>query len=146
MSPPQFFDFHTTKLEQTLVLPSSVASMMLHRDSGLLAVVCDDMRVRIVDIETKKVVRDLGGFRGRVLDIVYSNFTAFKSSFTSNERFQLTGFLSRLSMVSRKLLGFNNSDFRSPVWVPYRRFPDLKCCHQYRFLTHKRLSCDRSCG
>lgn len=67
---PQFFDFHTTKLEHTLVLPSTAVSILLHRDSGLLAVVCDDMVVRIVDIETRRIVRELGGFRGRVLDIV----------------------------------------------------------------------------
>jgi U3 small nucleolar RNA-associated protein 21 len=52
------------------VLPSTAVSILLHRDSGLLAVVCDDMVVRIVDIETRRVVRELGGFRGRVLDIV----------------------------------------------------------------------------
>lgn len=45
--------------------------MVLQRDNGLLAVVCDDMVVRLVDIETKTVVREFGGFRGRVLDIVW---------------------------------------------------------------------------
>jgi U3 small nucleolar RNA-associated protein 21 len=69
---PQFFDFHSTKLEHTLVLPSTAVSILLHRDSGLLAAVCDDMVVRIVDIETRRIVRELGGFRGRVLDIVGS--------------------------------------------------------------------------
>lgn len=44
--------------------------MILHRDSGLLAVVCDDMSVRLIDIETHKVVRELTGFHGRILDIV----------------------------------------------------------------------------
>lgn len=67
-----FFDFQTTKLEHTLILPSTAVSILLHRDSGLLAVVCDDMVVRVVDIETRKVVRELGGFRGRVLDITFS--------------------------------------------------------------------------
>ncbi|KAJ6597057.1 Utp21 specific WD40 associated putative domain-containing protein [Mycena vulgaris] len=67
-----FFDFHTTKLEHTLTLPSTAVSILLHRDSGLLAVVCDDMVVRVVDIETRRVVRELGGFRGRVLDITFS--------------------------------------------------------------------------
>ncbi|KAJ7510043.1 Utp21 specific WD40 associated putative domain-containing protein [Mycena galericulata] len=67
-----FFDFHTTKLEHTLTLPSTAVSILLHRDSGLLAVVCDDMVVRIVDVETRRVVRELGGFRGRVLDITFS--------------------------------------------------------------------------
>lgn len=66
----QFFDFHTAELEHTLVLPSAAVSITLHRDSGLLAVICDDLIVRIVDIETRRVVRELGGFRGRVLDVV----------------------------------------------------------------------------
>ncbi|KAF7304957.1 WD-REPEATS-REGION domain-containing protein [Mycena kentingensis (nom. inval.)] len=67
-----FFDFHTTKLERTLTLPSKVVSILLHRDNGLLAIICDDMIVRLVDIETRRVVRELGGFRGRVLDITFS--------------------------------------------------------------------------
>lgn len=32
------------------------------------------MVVRIIDIETKRVVRELGGFRGRILDIVSGFF------------------------------------------------------------------------
>ncbi|PFH51760.1 hypothetical protein AMATHDRAFT_141834 [Amanita thiersii Skay4041] len=68
-----FFDFQTTKLEHSLALPSAVVSITLNRDSGLLAVVCDDMVVRVIDIETKRVVREFGGFRGRVLDIAFSS-------------------------------------------------------------------------
>ncbi|KAF8891320.1 Utp21-domain-containing protein [Infundibulicybe gibba] len=67
-----FFDFHSTKLEHTVVLPSTAVSILLHRDSGLLAAVCDDMVIRIIDIETRRIVRELGGFRGRVLDITFS--------------------------------------------------------------------------
>ncbi|KAF8626613.1 hypothetical protein AX15_004783 [Amanita polypyramis BW_CC] len=68
-----FFDFQTTKLEHSVVLPSAVVSILLHSDSGLLAVICDDMIVRIIDIETRKIVRELGGFRGRILDISFSS-------------------------------------------------------------------------
>ncbi|KAF5369178.1 hypothetical protein D9615_009977 [Tricholomella constricta] len=67
-----FFDFQTTKLEHTLVLPSTAVSIILHSDNGLLAVVCDDMVVRIIDIETRRIVREMGGFRGRILDITFS--------------------------------------------------------------------------
>ena len=61
------------------MLPSAATSILLHRDSGLLAVICDDLVVRIVDIETRKIVRELKGFRGRILDVVrgsdfYSSF------------------------------------------------------------------------
>ena len=72
---PQFFDFHTATLEHTLVLPSTAVSITLHRDSGLLAVICDDLVVRVVDIETRRIVRELGGFRGRVLDVVSADPT-----------------------------------------------------------------------
>ncbi|KAH9484417.1 U3 small nucleolar RNA-associated protein 21-like protein [Psilocybe cubensis] len=64
-----FFDFQTTQLEYTLVLPSTAVSILLQRDSGLLAVICDDMTVRIIDIETRRIVRELSGFHGRILDI-----------------------------------------------------------------------------
>ena len=58
------------------MLPSSAVSITLQRDSGLLAVLCDDMKIRVVDIETKRVVRELWGFRGRILDIVCLTFMA----------------------------------------------------------------------
>lgn len=67
-----FFDFHTAKLEKTLVLPCSALSTTLHRDSGLLAAVCDDRIVRLIDIETRRVVRELRGHRSRVLDLTFS--------------------------------------------------------------------------
>ncbi|KAF5389950.1 hypothetical protein D9757_003621 [Collybiopsis confluens] len=67
-----FFDFHTAKLEHTVILPSAIVSLTLQRDSGLLAVVCDDMVVRLLDIETRSTVREFGGFRGRVLDLTFS--------------------------------------------------------------------------
>ena len=53
-----------------MILPCSALSMTLQRDSGLLAVVCNDRVVRLVDIETQKVVRELKGHRGRILDLV----------------------------------------------------------------------------
>jgi U3 small nucleolar RNA-associated protein 21 len=44
--------------------------MQLQRDSNLLAVVSDDFFVQIFDIETRRLVRELGGFSARVLDVV----------------------------------------------------------------------------
>jgi U3 small nucleolar RNA-associated protein 21 len=51
-------------------MESSVTALSLHRDSGLLSVTCDDLVVRLVDIETQRVVRELRGFKGRILDAV----------------------------------------------------------------------------
>ena len=57
-----------------MVLPSAATSILLHRDSGLLAVICDDLVLRIVDIETRRIVREMKGFRGRILDVVRDLF------------------------------------------------------------------------
>ncbi|KAF7778503.1 hypothetical protein Agabi119p4_2848 [Agaricus bisporus var. burnettii] len=67
-----FFDFQTTKLEHILILPSTAVSIEMHRDSGLVAITCDDVVIRVVDIETRRIVRELSGFRGRVLDMTFS--------------------------------------------------------------------------
>ncbi|KAJ3492092.1 hypothetical protein NLI96_g199 [Meripilus lineatus] len=67
-----FFDFHTAALEETLILPSAATSILLHNDSGLLAVVCEDHVVRVVDIETHRVVREFTGPQSRVLDVAFS--------------------------------------------------------------------------
>ncbi|KAH7340715.1 Utp21-domain-containing protein [Rhizoctonia solani] len=67
-----FFDFHTTTKLDQLDISSTAVSIELQRDSGLLAIICDDLTVRIVDIETRKVVRELRGFGARVLDVSFS--------------------------------------------------------------------------
>ncbi|KAL7423168.1 rRNA-processing protein utp21 [Cryptotrichosporon argae] len=67
-----FFDFATTERQHVLALDSSITAIDLQRDSNLLAVVCDDLAVRLIDIETRRVVRVLGGFKGRVLDTAFS--------------------------------------------------------------------------
>ncbi|KAH9997323.1 Utp21-domain-containing protein [Russula vinacea] len=67
-----FFDFHTSKLEHTIAISSGIVSMTLQRDSGLLAITCDDLVVPLLDIETRRIVREFGGFGGRVLDLTFS--------------------------------------------------------------------------
>ncbi|CAE7205857.1 unnamed protein product [Rhizoctonia solani] len=67
-----FFDFHTTVKIDQLDIPSTAVSIELQRDSGLLAIICDDLAVRIADVETRKVVRELKGFGARVLDVSFS--------------------------------------------------------------------------
>lgn len=67
-----FFDFHTTQRLEVMELDSSITALELQRDSGLLACVCDDLVVRVVDIETRRVVRELRGFKGRILDVTFT--------------------------------------------------------------------------
>lgn len=52
------------------MLSSFAESMILHRNSGLLAVVCEDAIVRVVDIETRRIVRELSCGQARILDTV----------------------------------------------------------------------------
>lgn len=77
MLPQQFFDFHSTELEAVVIMPSPVVTITLQRETGLLAVVCDDLFVRIVDIDTQRVVRELSGFKGRILDVVSTSLLLF---------------------------------------------------------------------
>jgi len=84
----QFFDFHSTKMLAILTLESSVTALELHRDSGLLAVTCDDLAIRLVDIETRRVVRELRGFKGRILDVVRLFIETLHSSLTSRHSHQ----------------------------------------------------------
>ncbi|KAF8334258.1 Utp21-domain-containing protein [Cantharellus anzutake] len=68
-----FFDFHTAELEHVLRIPSAITSLEFQIDSGLIALICDDLAVRLVDIQTRRLVRELRGFRGRLLDITFSH-------------------------------------------------------------------------
>ncbi|OXG26744.1 U3 small nucleolar RNA-associated protein 21 [Cryptococcus neoformans Ze90-1] len=67
-----FFDFHSTRKLDEIQLESSITAISLHRDSGLLAVTCDDLVIRLVDVESRRIVRELRGFKGRILDVVFT--------------------------------------------------------------------------
>ena len=66
----QLFEFQTMRLLASIEMPAAVTAILLQRDNGLVAVTCDDLVVRIVDIETRRIVRELSGFRGAILDLV----------------------------------------------------------------------------
>lgn len=51
----------------------SINGMIYHRSSDLIALSCDDRAIRVVDIETKKLVRELWGCDGVVEDFTFSN-------------------------------------------------------------------------
>ena len=95
---PQFFDFQTMKLISTLTVN------LLQRDNGLLAVTCDDLVLRIVDIETRRIVRELSGPRGRILDVV-SGLTTSPNLRQSRKfiRIPAAGLFSRLALDHRRI-------------------------------------------
>lgn len=52
---------------------TGIHGIQFHRQSDLIALACDDGSVRVVDIETRKLVRELWGAKGRILDFTFSN-------------------------------------------------------------------------
>ncbi|KAK5900209.1 hypothetical protein CgunFtcFv8_025185 [Champsocephalus gunnari] len=68
----KFWRFKTRKQEGELKLPAAPASMMLHRDSGMLALALDDFTLLVVDIETRRIVRKFAGHQGNINDMTFS--------------------------------------------------------------------------
>jgi hypothetical protein len=114
----QFFDFFTTNLEHTMKLPANITSIELHRDSGLLAVVCDDLIIRVLDVETRRIVRELSGPRRPILDMVSCPFlsisylTYVDPELDPSYEDLFTGF----AMVDHELDGFGRTDVRRTHW------------------------------
>lgn len=72
----KFWEFMTGKLLYEVdwsATSTGITAARLYRDSDLLALACDDLCIRIVDTETKKVVRELWGAGGRISDLCFSN-------------------------------------------------------------------------
>jgi U3 small nucleolar RNA-associated protein 21 len=51
----------------------AIASLRHHRASDLIALSCDDLSIRIIDIQTRNLVRELWGCIGQVSDFCFSN-------------------------------------------------------------------------
>ncbi|KAJ9649515.1 rRNA-processing protein utp21 [Coniosporium tulheliwenetii] len=52
---------------------TAITGLRYHRPSDLIALSCDDSSIRIIDIDTKKLVRELWGALGRITDFCFSN-------------------------------------------------------------------------
>ena len=71
----KFWDFFTGCLQDEIdwsPLASIIASRY-YRPSELISLCCDDLSIRIVDTETKKLVRELWGCMAQVSDFCFSN-------------------------------------------------------------------------
>ncbi|KAJ2002216.1 rRNA-processing protein utp21, partial [Coemansia thaxteri] len=69
----RIWDFATGKQMHCVELPSSPTRLIIHRESGLLACICDDACVRVVDSESQRIVRKFAGHRNRITDFAFSN-------------------------------------------------------------------------
>ncbi|KAL4210717.1 hypothetical protein CU097_012847 [Rhizopus azygosporus] len=68
----KIWDIKTAKVIHTIDLESPVVAIRYHMDNDLLAVACDDLGIRVVDLETHKVIREFWGHRNRITDFVFS--------------------------------------------------------------------------
>ena len=71
----KFWNFATGLLLHQLDWSSMAANTGLkyHRSSDLAALSCDDLSIRVIDIETRKLVRELWGCVGQISDFCFSN-------------------------------------------------------------------------
>lgn len=69
-----FWDFLSGKaIDAVDIETASAAALCYNAVSGLLSLACDDLCIRIVDIETRKVVRELWGCTGQIYDHCFSH-------------------------------------------------------------------------
>ena len=71
----KFWDFHTGLLQTEIDWSpmTSIIASQYHRPSDLVALSCDDLSIRVVDTETKKLVRELWGCLGQISDFCFSH-------------------------------------------------------------------------
>ncbi|XP_063820182.1 WD repeat-containing protein 36 [Pseudophryne corroboree] len=68
----KFWKFKSKELIQITSINVSPSAILLHRESGMLAVALDDFSTNIFDIETRKLVRRFPGHNGKINDMTYS--------------------------------------------------------------------------
>ena len=70
----KFWDFMTGKVTDTLYVESAApTALRSNATSGLVSLSCDDLCIRVIDIETKKTVRELWGCIGQIYDHCFSH-------------------------------------------------------------------------
>lgn len=70
----RFWDFATGDEKHKLTLDACAPTALRYNaTSGLISIACDDLCIRILDIETKKIVRELWGSVGQIYDHCFSH-------------------------------------------------------------------------
>mmetsp|Transcript_16268 Transcript_16268/g.31518 ORF Transcript_16268/g.31518 Transcript_16268/m.31518 type:complete len:1119 (+) Transcript_16268:178-3534(+) len=69
----KFWDFEEHELISVLNIGAPIAQMIAQRDSGMLAVACDDMRVLVIDTTMRRVIRTFAGHQSRITDLAFSS-------------------------------------------------------------------------
>ncbi|RFU35003.1 hypothetical protein B7463_g1312, partial [Scytalidium lignicola] len=71
----KFWDFGTGNLVDEIDWHpmTAITELRYHAPSDLIALACDDSSIRVVDIETKKTIRELWGCQSAINDLCFSN-------------------------------------------------------------------------
>ncbi|OLY77567.1 U3 small nucleolar RNA-associated protein 21-like protein [Smittium mucronatum] len=68
----KFFKIKDSSIYKDIKLPSVPSLILLHRSSDLLAVVCDDLIIRVYDAESGNLVRQFSGHKNQITDLTFS--------------------------------------------------------------------------
>ncbi|KAJ2780940.1 rRNA-processing protein utp21 [Coemansia interrupta] len=67
------WDFGTGTQVHCVQLQATPSRTVMHGEGGLVACACDDATVRVVDVESFRVVRKFAGHRNRITDLAFSH-------------------------------------------------------------------------
>ncbi|PVZ99847.1 hypothetical protein BB558_004099 [Smittium angustum] len=68
----KIFKQQDQSLVKSIDISSIPSSIVLHRSSGLIAAICDDMVIRVYDAEAGKLVRQFEGHKNQITDVAFS--------------------------------------------------------------------------
>ncbi|CAG8441205.1 6972_t:CDS:10 [Diversispora eburnea] len=68
----KIWDFNSAKLLHTINVISPITILKFHTMNDLLAIATDDLGIRVIDVETRKIVREFWGHRNRITDMTFS--------------------------------------------------------------------------
>jgi U3 small nucleolar RNA-associated protein 21 len=66
------WDFATGSTLFSIPFSSPITHLICHLDTDLIALVCDDLSIRVIDLEAKRIVREFWGHSNRISDICFS--------------------------------------------------------------------------
>lgn len=68
----KFWGFQKGNLVKTIEMGAPVLQVLMHRESGLIAVACSNFTIAVLDIDTHKKVRVFRGHTNRITDMTWS--------------------------------------------------------------------------
>ncbi|KAF9316671.1 hypothetical protein BG003_001695 [Podila horticola] len=68
----KLWDIKSGKCEHSMEMPAPITHLLLFTENNHLAVICDDLCIRIVDVDNRRVVREFWGHSNRITDMTFS--------------------------------------------------------------------------